>query len=501
MTANMQFQNRQVSYIALGLTLALYLALAIGNAFAAAPWCDEAWFANPAYNLATKGFMGTTVLTPFGWKAGMHLERIAQHTYWVMPLHLVAQAGWYKIFGFSLFTMRLLSVLCGVVAIVSLGWLVERLSGSRGVMLLAMLLVSVDYFFLTRAADGRMDMMSAAFNFASLATYVRFRESSLNRAVLAASALAAASGFTHPTGGFLSVVGVLTLAFYFDRQRLRPRHALLAAAPYLIGSLAWGVYILKDPAAFFAQMTSNAAGRFAGLRTIERWVTRTLPGAFGVNDKTAVSIQYLRLAPLTAYLAGVAGAVASPLSRRPGYRALLLVTVIDAVALMLFDGFSQFFYLIHIVPLLAVTLAAWIAWVWQNRRFPRVATALALAGLVFLQVSGAVYRIRQNDYHNRYQPLVDFIKQNGGERVSIIGSAELGFGLGFPDSLKDDVSLGYYSGAKPALIFIPKLNYGVWMQDLQISLPGAIQHIKSMLAKDYRIIYDRDGYSVFRRIQ
>ena len=40
----------------------VYLALGLTNVFTRAPWCDEAWFGNPAYNLAYKGFMGTTIL-------------------------------------------------------------------------------------------------------------------------------------------------------------------------------------------------------------------------------------------------------------------------------------------------------------------------------------------------------------------------------------------------------------------------------------------------------
>ncbi len=31
-----------------------------------APWCDEGWFANPAYNLAFKGNLGSNVLEPSG---------------------------------------------------------------------------------------------------------------------------------------------------------------------------------------------------------------------------------------------------------------------------------------------------------------------------------------------------------------------------------------------------------------------------------------------------
>ena len=44
--------------------LLVYLGLGLFDVIMRAPWCDEAWFGNPAYNLAYKGFMGTTVLEP-----------------------------------------------------------------------------------------------------------------------------------------------------------------------------------------------------------------------------------------------------------------------------------------------------------------------------------------------------------------------------------------------------------------------------------------------------
>ena len=68
--------------------VAIYFALAIGSAMTKSPWSDEAWFANPAVNLITRGRMATPVLET----AGTGFKGLDQHTYWVMPLHLVTQA-------------------------------------------------------------------------------------------------------------------------------------------------------------------------------------------------------------------------------------------------------------------------------------------------------------------------------------------------------------------------------------------------------------------------
>src|SRR3954465_14323874 len=102
----------------LALILFVYLALGFGNIAPCSPGCDEAWFGNPAYNLAYRGFMGTTVLDPASstWKS-VKLTGIDTHTYWVMPLNLLFNAAAFRIFGFSILPMRVLSLAWGLVAL------------------------------------------------------------------------------------------------------------------------------------------------------------------------------------------------------------------------------------------------------------------------------------------------------------------------------------------------------------------------------------------------
>ena len=97
--------------------LVLYLLFTAGTALTKRPWSDEGWFASPAYNLAYHGYMGTSILEsvePRGQQKG-----IDKYTYWVMPLDIVAQAAWYRILGFGLFQMRMLSAFWGLVAILT----------------------------------------------------------------------------------------------------------------------------------------------------------------------------------------------------------------------------------------------------------------------------------------------------------------------------------------------------------------------------------------------
>ena len=114
------------------LIVLVYLALGLTNVFTRAPWCDEAWFGNPAYNLAYKGFMGTTVLDPASstWKS-VKLTGIDRHTYWVMPLNLLMNAAGFRVFGFSIYSMRLLSLFWGLIALSAWGVILWKLTGQQ----------------------------------------------------------------------------------------------------------------------------------------------------------------------------------------------------------------------------------------------------------------------------------------------------------------------------------------------------------------------------------
>ena len=104
-----------------------YLTLASWQARTTYPWSNEAWFASPALNLLHKGFMGTTILE----SRGTWLEGLDRHTYWILPLHILAQTAWYKLFGFSLLTLRSLSILWGAVVLVAWFALLRRRLRSR----------------------------------------------------------------------------------------------------------------------------------------------------------------------------------------------------------------------------------------------------------------------------------------------------------------------------------------------------------------------------------
>ena len=209
------------------------------------------------------------------------MEGLDRHTYWILPLHVLAQAGWYKIFGFSLLTLRWLSILCGVLILFAWYSLMSRLSPDHPrIALPAVGLLAVDNHFISIAALGRMDAMCAGLGWAGCAAYLRLRECNLSIAILLGNALVAASCFTHPCG--VLYFGALSgLTFYYDRSRLGLREVTAATAPYVAGLSAWGIYILQNPAQFWSQFNGNASGIASEFTEMNRWSGLRSPfGAF-----------------------------------------------------------------------------------------------------------------------------------------------------------------------------------------------------------------------------
>src|SRR5450759_5323441 len=205
--------------------------------------------------------MGTTVLDPASstWKS-VRLTGIDRHTYWVMPLNLLLNAAGFRLFGFSIFSMRLLSLAWGLIALCAWGAILWKLTGEPLLTLGSLGLIAVDYHFLLQASDGRMDAMTAALGWSGVAAYLLLRERSFPLAVAVSQGLTAMACFTHPNGALLALI-LLATTLYFDRRRIRIGTVAMALIPYLVGAAGWGLYAAQSPPDFVAQLLGNAAGR------------------------------------------------------------------------------------------------------------------------------------------------------------------------------------------------------------------------------------------------
>lgn len=493
-------------YLLLAGVVAVYLTLAVAPALTKNPWCDEGWFANPAFNLITRGSMGTSVIEPTGScqivnKPGVVLRGLDQHTYWVMPLHILAQAVWYKLVGFSLFSMRFLSVAWGLVAIFSWFAIVRALSGDNKTALLAMLFVASDFTFISVASFGRMDMMCAALGFAAIAAYLGLRERNLKLAVLASQTLVVASGLTHPNG-VMPFFGVLFLTLYLDRRSINWRHVLIAAIPYAAGAVGLGLYILQSPGDFLAQVGANGGTErlswlASPLASIKSEITLKYLQAFGFAPHSA-GFAHLAILVLAGYVAAIVAAISvRPIRQHRGYRALLILTAIYFVIQMFFNQKLPY-YLIHIVPMFAAILAVLTHWCWTNRSIPRRMVATAACGFLLINFCGSLYPVLKNPYQRNYLTAVDYLKRNSNGTTLVMGSAALGFGLGFTEGLVDDVLLGYRSGKQGDFIVVEGLYYRQTFENLRSAQPEAYEHITRVLDQ-YREVYGNSYYKIYAR--
>ncbi len=477
-----------------------YIGLAVASALTKRPWSDEGWFANAPLTLVNKGWMGTTVIEQAG---HTFLRGIDRYTFWVMPLHLLLQAAWYRLFGFSLLSMRSISLTFGLLALASWFIITWSLSGSVRVGLLTLVLLALDYNFIMASSFGRMDLMCGALGAAGFASYLALRERNLMLAIFLSNCFVVASGMTHHLG-LLALVGLIFLILFFDRKRIQWRHVAIALIPYFVAAIAWSFYIMKSPSLFIAQLQGNAtADNRLGtlvhpLTGLYREITERYLIGFGLGPHSVGNTGPVRLKGLIllAYIAAFLGALAvKEIRSKKGYQALLLLAVIYFVTLTIWDGQKLTWYLIHVVPIYTSILAVWVSWCWNRSVLPKWLLSVVIFGFVALQVGGVLQRIRLDAYHRSFVPAAEFLKSHASNGL-IIGSAELGFGLGSFDHLVDDSRLGFFSGKKPDFIVVEEV-YRTEFDLMKRNHPDVYQHIDSMLANQYKKVYDHEFYEIY----
>lgn len=497
----MTFNSMRARTVFIVLLAAVYVSLAVAAALTQRPRTDEGYFASPSLNLITTGSMGTPIL-----EEGKYMEGVHEHTYWMPPLHMLAQAAWYEVVGFGLSQMRVLSVAWGVVLLAAWYVMMKTVSRDETVALLTAGVIAVDYNFQLCAGSGRMDMMSAALGFSGLAAYLALRERRFTLALLLGNALVCAAGLTHPVGGYLAFSGIAFLMLYYDRGRLRLSALGLAAVPYLAGAVGWGLYILQDPAGFVSQFGTNAvmddrlAGVTSPLTGIYREITSRYFVAFGLGPHSEGNYGpiWLKSLALLVYVAGVIGAVSNrEIRSEKGHRALLYMLGIYFLLLSVLDAQKAYYYLPHVVPFFAALLAVWLRWVVAKRQAPVWAAAGLALILAAVGAGGTAFRCRINSYAKSYVPVIDFLRGGLQPNSTIVGPASLGFGLGFPRTLVDDVRLGYLSGKRPDYIAV-STEYEWVFRDYRRRDPELYQFIQRRLNDEYRKVYDSAGWQIYR---
>ena len=480
----------------------VFVAIAFLCANTNLPWSDEAWFASPALNLITKGNFGTSVLDPTASFRSNNLTGIHEHTYWIVPLFPLAEAAWFRAIGFGLMQVRYLSILWGLVALWAWYRMLKILSGDERVAVLALGLMAVDFTVAWTASVGRMDMMTAALGGAGLTAFLVLRESSFTRAVLVSQSLIVAAGLTHPmAAGYCC--GLLALTLYSDWRRIRPRHVLVAAAPYVAGAIGWGLYIMQAPHDFILQFGGNAAGRGLPvtdpMAIIHSQVVVRFLYMFGMAPDTT-GFSHIKILILAAYAAGVLGVVLNrEIRSHRAIRSLLLVSGVTLLVMIALDREAQHQYLIHFVLwMISLTAVAGVWW-WDRRSVPRWALLAALVMVVMVQAATTGRRVSQRAYSTIYLATTGYLKEHAQGKGVVMGSSELAFELGYVDSLVDDSRLGFRSGKRPNFIVIDRNRYAEWIPQYEQREPETYRYIRSMMDREFHQVLENGAYQVYAR--
>lgn len=488
-TGNGRGGTRLAAYLAV---LFVYFALALLLAWTKAPWCDEGWFANPSFNLAYKGHMGSNLVEPSGHFLNVYLSGIRERTYLMTPNHLVGLAAWYRVAGFSLFRMRLYSILWGAVGLMAFVYVVRLLFSDPRVTYVAGLFCAVDFVFLWCAADGRMDAPAAALAFCSLAAYLRFRESRFDLAVLASQCLAALAVFTHPNSAVV-ILPVFILTLVYDRRKLRFKHALVAACPYLLCAAAWSIYILQSPHDFYVQFLANARGessvRFRALTLPHRALVAEFVRHIGVYLLDSIwggRSHFWFTAVLPLYFSGNIWLILSRRNLSQRERKFLLIAAIVLFGMTFLNGFKAYNYMVYLVPFYDTALAAWLVHLYSRDRRGQGIAVLAASAFLILQLSTSVTHIWTDEYRNEYLPVADLLKSYQKEGKSIVATSAFGFALGF-EGFTDDWRLGFHSGQKPDVIVLDR-SYRDFSTRFARGEPKVFAHYFKLLTTQYKLV-------------
>jgi hypothetical protein len=480
----------------------VFVAIAVLCARTNLPWSDEAWFASPAFNLITKGNFGTSVLDPTASFRTNNLTGIHEHTYWIVPLFPLAEAAWFRAIGFGLMQARYLSIVWGIVALWAWYRMLKILTGDERVAVLALGLMAVDFTFVWTSSVGRMDMMCAALGGAGLTAFLALRERNFMLALLVSQSLMVAAGLSHPMAAGYAC-GLAALTVYSDWKRIRPKHILIAAAPYLAGAIGWGLYIMEAPHEFLLQFGGNAAERGLPLNhpmaILHSQVVVRFFDMFGMAPDTR-GFSHIKILILAAYAAGVLGVLLNrELRRQRSAGSLLLVSGVTLLVMVALDREAQHQYLIHfVVWMISLTAVAGVSW-WDRRTLPRWALAAGLMVVVLVQLATTGRRVSQRAYSTIYLSTTDYLKAHALGKGVIMGSSELAFELGYIDNLVDDSRLGFRSGRRPNFIVIDKNRYDEWIPQYEQREPETYRYIRGMMDREFHQVLENAGYRVYAR--
>jgi hypothetical protein len=258
----------------------------------------------------------------------------------------------------------------------------------------------------------------------------------------------------------------------------------------------WGIYIAEAPAIFISQFHAHAKYRLAGFSSPLRAIFDDVLSRY-INFFTPEGPpgSKLKLGILIVYWTGIALAALVPALRRaPGVLLLLLLSGLYYTELALLDGAQFPHYMVHVISVWALLLAAISGVAISRKLIPVPILVGVLAVFVLLQISGHAIKIRHNTYHTDYLPTIAFVQQHSDSQTLVMGPSQLQFGLS-GRTLVDDARLGGLSGLSPGLIVLDQAHPGA--KAFEGREPDMVAHVSEVLTKRFYLAASYADYHIY----
>lgn len=455
------------------------------------PRPDEGHFAASAFNLAHRGSTGTTTLDP----DASGLPRIQQKSYWTMPLYMLVEAAWFRLFPATAFSSRVLNLVLLFPIGYALYIITFRLTSNRTAAILATAILFSDYAFMYATISARPDLLCLTFGLGAIAVYIRWRDSHFDRALYAAAALLAVSALAHPNA-LLHLVALGAFILIYDRRRLSLGRLVRSALVCILVLIPYFAYALGDVEAFYAQMKGNAAGNGRISSSSNPITLLTQEGkryadTYGLTEATA--LPKLKSIALGLYVAAVVCAcLLRSVRTAQGVGALL---VLWAAYLLTQSVFNQKLsvYLSHILPVYAALLAVVVLTI-PARPWIRTLGLLTILLGIAIQLGGMFWSSRTSE-NAQLDSVAHFLDVHAKAAPSINGPSTIAFALNFDQRLVEDHTIGISTGKTPAVVIVDP-NYEDSFSAMRQRRPTVFEAVQKRLDA-YHPVFRTSRYTVY----
>jgi hypothetical protein len=172
---------------------------------------------------------------------------------------------------------------------------------------------------------------------------------------------------------------------------------------------------------------------------------------------------------------------------------LIVMLVVACLGVAALDNRKFPYYLVYVMPVLAVLGGVWLDRSLTARRTTRWLALSLTAAFVGANVANVAYHIRRNDFAREYRPLVAEIQKLRRPGAVVMGPSELGYALGFGRPLIDDCYLGRVSGIR-AQLYVLHSSCGP-MQGTEAAWAWTEQQLRDK----YREVYRNPAYTLYER--